>query len=137
VLKERSSGHMTRIEEEGKPEEVLAYHKVVTIDTQEISRRHTRHRDISEIIRFNVRKLVQYADDSFHFDKVWDPNVKKIKRIKCAKVYHLNLIIRLETLAEQGKKRLRLAGPQEKKQIIFRRVRVILNQDGIVRMAEV
>ncbi|MDR3200647.1 MAG: hypothetical protein LBT68_04245, partial [Spirochaetales bacterium] len=137
VLKERSSGHMTRIEEEGKPEEVFAYHKVVTIDTREISRRHTRHRDISEIIRFNVRKLVQYADDSFHFDKVWDPHVKKIKRIKCAKVYHLNLIIRLETLAEQGRKRLRLAGAQEKKQIVFRHVRVILNQDGIVRMAEV
>jgi hypothetical protein len=137
VLRERSTGHMTRIEEEGRPEEVLVYQKVVTLDTRRISRWHTRHRDIDEIIRFNVRKMVQYADDSFHFDKVWDPQLKKIKRIKCAKVYHLNLIIRLETLADQSRKKLALTASQEKKQIIFKHVRVILNQDGIVRMGEV
>jgi hypothetical protein len=137
VLRERSSGHMTRIEEEGKPEEILVYHKVVTLETRKISRSHTRHRDIDDIIRFNVRKLIQYADDSFHFDKVWDPRAKKIKRIKCAKVYHLNLIIRMETLADQGKRKLRLARAHEKKMIIFKHVRVILNQDGIVRMSEV
>jgi hypothetical protein len=138
VLQERSSGHMTRIEEEGKPEEILVYHKVVALDTRKISRSHTRHRDIDDIIRFNVRKLVQYADDAFHFDKVWDPRVKKIKRIKCAKVYHLNLIIRMETLADQGKRKLALvARAPEKKRIIFKHVRVILNQDGIVRMSEV
>jgi hypothetical protein len=137
VLQERSSGHMTRIEEEGKPEEVLVYQKTVTLDTRKISRQHTRQRDIDEIIRFNVRKMVEYADDAFHFDKVWDPHLKKIKKIKCAKVYHLNLIIRLETLADQSRKKLSLSKGQEKKQIIFKHVRVILNQAGIVRMAEV
>ncbi|MDR1932772.1 MAG: hypothetical protein LBQ57_08140 [Spirochaetales bacterium] len=137
VLQERGSGHMTRIEEEGRPEEVLVYHKVVTINTQKISRYHSRRRDINEIIRFNVRKLVQYADDSFHFDKVWDPRTRKIRRIKCAKVYHLNLIIRLETLTGQRETKLGLPAAQEKKQIIFKHVRVILNQDGIVRTAEV
>jgi hypothetical protein len=140
VMEARSSGHITRIEEEGKPEDVLVYQKTVTLDTRKISRWHTRHRDIDEIIRFNVRKMVQYADDSFHFDTVWDPRTKKVKRIKCAKVYHLNLIIRLETLADQSRKKLSLANlavNQEKKQIIFKHVRVILNQDGIVRMAEV
>jgi hypothetical protein len=137
ILQERSSGHMTRIEEEGKPEEILVYHKVVSLDTRKISRSHTRHRDIDDIIRFNVRKLVQYADDAFHFDKVWDPHAKKIKRIKCAKVYHLNLIIRMETLADQGKRKLALTRAHEKKRIIFKHVRVILNQDGIARMHEV
>ncbi|MDR1625146.1 MAG: hypothetical protein LBT33_01280 [Spirochaetia bacterium] len=137
VLEERSSGHITRIEEEGKPEDVLVYQKTVTLDTRRISRWHTRRRDIDEIIRFNVRKMVQYADDSFHFDTVWDPRAKKVKKIKCAKVYHLNLIIRLETLADQRRKKLPLAVSHEKKQIIFKHVRVILNQDGIVRMAEV
>jgi hypothetical protein len=127
VLRERSSGHMTSVEKEGKPEEVFMYEKEVIIDTAKVSKRHTRHRDINDIIRFNVRKLIQYADDSFHFDKVWDSHTKKIKRIKCAKVYHLNLIIRLETLA----------APREKKQIVFKHVRVILNQEGIVRANEV
>jgi hypothetical protein len=127
VLRERSSGHMTRVEKEGKPEEVFVYEKEVVIDTEKVSKRHTRHRDINDIIRFNVRKLIQYADDSFHFDKLWDSRAKKIKRIKCAKVYHLNLIIRLEILA----------APREKKQIVFKHVRVILNQEGIVRTSEV
>ncbi|MDR1179279.1 MAG: hypothetical protein LBK44_02135 [Spirochaetales bacterium] len=137
VMQERSSGHMTRTEEEGKPEDVLVYQKSVTLDTRKISRWHTRQRDIDEIIRFNVRKMVQYADDSFHFDTVWDPRIKKTKKIKCAKVYHLNLIIRLETLADQSRRKLPLSVNQEKKQIIFKHVRVILNQDGIARMAEV
>jgi hypothetical protein len=126
VLEERSCGHMTRIEEEGKPEEILMYQKSVVLDTEKIFKHHTRRRDISDIIRFNVRKLVQYADDPFHFDKMWDSQTKKIQRIKCAKVYHLNLIISLETQSAK-----------EKNQIVFKHVRVILNQDGIVRMNEV
>lgn len=126
VLQARTSGHMTCIEEEGKPEEILMYQKDVVIDTEKISRYHTRRRDISDIIRFNIRKLIQYADDPFHFDKMWDSASKKIKRLKCAKVYHLNLIIRLETM-----------DAKERKQVVFKHVRVILNQDGIVRMGEV
>jgi hypothetical protein len=137
VLQERDCGHMTRIEKEGKPEEVLVYRKTVTLNTRRISRWHTRHRDIDEIIRFNVRKMIQYADDSFHFDTVWDPGAKKVQKIKCAKVYHVNLIIRLETLADQRRKKLPLPAAYEKTQIIFKHLRVILNQDGIVRMAEV
>ena len=133
VREARSSGHMTRIEKEGKPEEIFVYHKVVDLNTRKISRRYSRRRDVDDIIRFNVRKLIQYADDSFHFDKVWDSKTKKIRKIKCAKVYHLNLIIRMETLAKQRK----LPAKQKKKTISFKRVRVILNQDGIVRMREV
>ncbi|MCL1818290.1 MAG: hypothetical protein FWG35_05110 [Spirochaetaceae bacterium] len=106
----------------------------MSLNTRKISHRYSRRRDVDDIIRFNVRKLVQYADDSFHVDKVWDPQAKKIRRVKCAKVYHLNLIIRMETLA--GQRRLPTAAP-EKKTISFKHVRVILNQDGIVRMSEV
>ena len=137
VLQARSSGDMTLVKEKGKPEEVFVYHKVVSLDTKKISRNHTRHRDVDDIIRFNVRRLVEYADDSFHFDKIWDPHTKKIKRVKCAKVYHLNLIIRMETLVDQGTRKLHIASAREKKRIIFKHVRVILNQDGIVRMTEV
>ena len=126
IRRERGSGHITVVEAKGKPEEVIVYEKEVVIDTRKISRRHTRHRDINDIIRFNIRKFIQYADDPFHVDKVWDSESKKIRRIRCAKVYHLNLIIRLETQT----------APKEKKQIVFKHVRVILNQDGILRMSE-
>ena len=126
VLRERISGHMTLIESQGKPEEIMVYQKEVVLDTRKISSLHTRHRDINDIIRFNIRKFIQYADDPFHFDKVWDQVSGKVRRLRCAKVYHLNLIIRLETV-ETAK---------EKKQVVFKHVRVILNQDGILRMAE-
>ncbi|MCL1818616.1 MAG: hypothetical protein FWG35_06770 [Spirochaetaceae bacterium] len=89
---------------------------------------------MDDIIRFNIRKLIQYADDSFHFDRVWDPQAKKIRRVKCAKVYHLNLVIRVETLA--GQEQLP-AAPREKNTITFAHIRVVLNQDGIVRMTEI
>jgi hypothetical protein len=122
----RTLEHSTVVETKGKPEEVIIYEKEVVLDTEKISTRHTRHRDINDIIRFNIRNLIQYADDPFHFDKVWDSAKKKIQRVRCAKVYHLNLIIRLDTLS----------GPKQKKRITFKHVRVILNQDGIVRMSE-
>jgi hypothetical protein len=122
----RTLEHSTVVESKGKPEEVIVYEKEVVLDTQKISKRHTRHRDINDIIRFNIRNFIQYADDPFHFDKVWDPAKKKIERVRCAKIYHLNLIIRLDTLS----------GPKQKKRITFKHVRVILNQDGIMRMKE-
>jgi hypothetical protein len=133
VREARRSGHMTRIEEQGKPEEVFVYHKTVSLNTRKISRAHSRRGDIDDIMRFNVRKLIQYADDSFHFDKVWDAKAKKIRRVKCAKVYHLNLIIRMETASARRK----LPAARAKKTISFKHIRVILNQDGIVRMSEV
>ena len=54
------------------------------------------------------------------------PETSKIKTIRCAKVYHLNLVLCLENY-----------GKKAKRTRSYKHVRVILNQKGIVRITDV
>jgi len=95
ILERRIKTNQTLIETQGKPEEVLVYEKEVSLDTKKIGRIHVRHRDISDIMRFNVKRFIQYADDPYRIQEVWHAQSRKIRKVKCAKVYHLNLVVRM------------------------------------------
>ena len=126
VRKRRSQHDANIIEAKGKPEEILLYEKEVTLDTGTIRKLYARNRDINNIIRFNVRKIIQYADDPFYIEELWHPEAGKIKKIRCAKVYHLNLVLGLKNLSRK-----------KAKDEFSKHVRVILNQKGIVRISDV
>ncbi len=126
ILVRRTKTNQTLIETQGKPEEVLVYEKEVSLDTKRIGRIHVRHRDISDIMRFNVKRLIQYADDPYHIQEVWHGPSRKIKKVKCAKVYHLNLVMRMEALHDNKGDRIH-----------FKRVRAILNQKGLLEVVEI
>jgi len=105
---------------------MLVYEKEVSLDTKKIGKIHVRHRDISDITRFNVKKFIQYADDPVRIQEVWHSPSRKIRKVKCAKVYHLNLVVRMEALHEKDGDRIR-----------FKRVRAILNQKGLLEVVEI
>ncbi len=125
ILRIRRSSNISSIEERGKPEEVILYEKKITLFNNKIKQFHTRRKNISDVIRFNVRGFLRYADDPIQFLSKWNSDKKKIENIPVSKVYHLNLILKLTSF--KGKK---------VNKIYYKKFRVILDQQGIKRVLE-
>ena len=109
------------IEREGKPESVLKYSKIIELQTVKISDNHRRHSNINDIIRFNVKNFLQYADDPISNEEFWDSKENKVITVPSAKVYHLNIIFKMKIPNQQ---------------IEYKKIRVILDQKGIKEIIE-
>ena len=125
ILSIRRSGNIISIEEKGKPEEVILYKKKITLLNKKIKQYHTRRKDISDVIRFNIRSFLRYADDPIQFLSKWNINNNKIENISISKVYHLNLVLKLTSF--KGKK---------VNKIYYKKFRVVIDQNGIKRVLE-
>jgi hypothetical protein len=125
ILKIRQASNISSIEQEGKPELVLRYNKRVRLYNHVINRHHQRHQDIFDIMRFNIRNFIQYADDAKRIEEVYNTESGQIEESICAKVYHLNLVLRLYSKDASGHEQLQ-----------YKKVRVILDQNGIKRFQE-
>ncbi|MHA1672992.1 MAG: hypothetical protein ACTSYI_05140 [Promethearchaeota archaeon] len=126
ILNFREQSARTPIEHEGKPENVFKYVKTVTLYTDKIKEYHERHGDVNDIIRFNVKHFLQYADDPISKEIIWDSNTTQVHTVDCAKVYHLNVIMKLRTISED-------LGSIS---MYYKKIRVILDQNGILRVTE-
>ncbi len=125
ILRIRRSSNISSIEERGKPEEVILYEKRITLFNKKIKQFHTRRKDISDVIRFNVRGFLRYADDPIQFISKWNVNKKEIENLSISKVYHLNLVLKLTSF--KGKK---------VNKIYYKKFRVVIDQNGIKRVLE-
>lgn len=126
VINIRELSNRTSIEREGKPENVMRYVKNIKLFSEKIKEYHARHGDINAIIRFNVRHMLQYADDPIKMEELWDPESKTLSTIPCGKYYHLNLIFKVHSST----------GSSVQNKIYYKRVRVVINQQGIQKVEE-
>ncbi len=126
ILNFREQSARTPIEHEGKPENVFKYVKTVTLHSNKIKEFHQRHGDVNDILRFNVKHFLQYADDPINKEVLWNATTTQIQTVECAKVYHLNVIMKLKTTSE-------VPGSVS---MYYKKIRVILDQNGILRVTE-
>ncbi|MHA1521915.1 MAG: hypothetical protein ACTSRK_17195 [Promethearchaeota archaeon] len=126
IINFRERSAKTPIEHEGKPETVFKYVKSVTLHTNKIMESHERHGDVNDIIRFNVKHFLQYADDPISKEIIWDSTNTQILTVNCAKVYHINAIMKLKTISEE----------RGTISMYYKKIRVILDQNGILRVTE-
>ncbi|TFG16467.1 MAG: hypothetical protein EU530_11780 [Promethearchaeota archaeon] len=114
----------SEIEHQENLETVFFYKKIMQLRVSTLSKIHNRVKNVHDIVRFNIRNFIQYADDPFKEYPVIDREMgDKLKTVKQYKVYHLNLIFRISRLKSK-----------KYKESIFKRVRIILDQDGIKRL---
>jgi rubrerythrin len=125
VLNIRESSNKFSIEHEGKPEVVMKMKKTTKLFTDNIDKYHQRHGDIHDLFRFNVKHFIQYADDPFNIEYSWIPDLGKVREIHCAKVYHINIIFKMQ-----------IYFPGKEDKTYYKKVRVILDQQGIKRVEE-
>lgn len=126
IINIRERGAKISIESRGKPEVVYKYVKMVELKTEKIKEFHERHRNVNDIIRFNIKRFLQYADDPETTEILWDPESHQVKKIKCIKVYHLNVIFRLRSISSK----------YPTSPLYYKKIRVVLDQTGIRRVTE-
>ncbi len=124
ILNIRRASNITKIEERGKPENVFLYRKKIVLFNKKIEKYHQRHRDISDIMRFNIREFLRYADDAIQQQVSWDGKKGELRNISVAKVYHINIVFQLNEFKEGVQKQ------------VLKKIRVIFDQNGIKRIVE-
>ena len=126
IVRLRRLDNITSVDEEGKPERVFKYKKEIVLYPEVIIKSHERRRDLNDIMRFNIREIVEQADDSAVDYPYVDPANGELRVAACARVYHLNMVIKYTYFDRDAKVNIH-----------YERIRIVLNKDGIVRLEEV
>lgn len=98
-------------------ENVIKYEKEVRLKPGPILRAHSRLGDVTDIIRFNIRRFLERMDEPYDIHKAFDPQTGAMAEFKCARVYHVSLVIKI-------------GGS-------LRRIRLVMNKNGIKRIEEI
>ena len=126
IVRLRRVDNITSVDEEGKPERVFKYKKEIVLYPEVIIKSHERLRDLNDIMRFNIRELVEQADDSAVDYPYVDPATGELRAAACARVYHLNMVLKYTYFDKAAKINIH-----------YERIRIVLNKDGIVRLEDV
>ncbi|MBO4556047.1 MAG: hypothetical protein J5706_04740 [Elusimicrobiales bacterium] len=122
----RNADFFTSVDPEGRPERIFKYKKNIKLKPRAIMRNHARRKGINDIMRFNMARLIQQADDPVADYKYYDPSSGMMENAGCARVYHINVIVRYTYVDRDG---------EEKE--YFERHRLVVNKNGIIRKEEV
>ena len=123
VKKIRKRGHLTEIENDWKGENVMRYHKRVTIYNKRFRKVFKEYdiRGIKDIVRLNVSRFTTKMSSPYLPFYAWDNLSKEVKKVKGEKVYHFNVVMVFKYNKEKH----------------LKRYRIFLNKKGIKRIEKV
>ena len=107
---------------EGRPEEVLTYSKDVLLDSSRLTEQFAGAEGLTDILRLNFQPFLSHMDDTWETYRYIHPETKSLCETKCARVYHINVVLRLYS---------------QDALIETHRVRAVVNKKGIRRIEEV
>jgi hypothetical protein len=93
IIRNLRNKYRSEIENQENLEVVFKYKKIMQLKSNLIAQIHNRVQNVHDIVRFNVKNLIQYADDPYKQYPIIsreDPSGNQI--VRQYKVYHLNLI---------------------------------------------
>ena len=122
IFAERFADHSTQDAIDGRPETVLCYEKLISLSSEKLKQQFTGAIGLTDIIRLNLQPMMARMDDAWETYRYIHPRTGEIQVTKCARVYHINVLIRL--FEPDGEN-------------IVHRVRAIVNRKGIVRVESV
>jgi hypothetical protein len=111
---------------EAAQEEVIHYRKLLEVGADEDHAGLPDGYRIRDILRMNVRHFLVRLDDPVDVVDCYDPKRGTFTRASLAKVYRVNLVVRVRRETTGGE-------PQER----FAHIRLVLNKEGIVRAEQV
>ncbi|MDP1834312.1 MAG: hypothetical protein Q8K75_00130 [Chlamydiales bacterium] len=126
ILTIRNTGFHTELERAERMEQVFYFKKEVTLFSAPEDAHTGEHRELNDILRYNISSFLVKASDAYkeHFEI--DPKTGQLISIQVPKVYHINIIIRRtyqdstdQTKSDIGK------------------YRVVLDKEGIKRIEKV
>jgi hypothetical protein len=120
----RNAVHTIDIGEDAS-EAILHYAKVIELWRQ--ADMVTISNGIKDILRFNVRHLLPRLDESLDRIYAYDPGAGKTSLVEGGHVYHVNMVMRCARILAHG----------ELDRPVLERIRLVLNQGGILRVEPV
>jgi hypothetical protein len=124
VIKARNRDLITELDNDGYGEHIICYTKEIVLFTEtfRIFASRPEITGINDITRYDIRTYLRKMDEPVEErNYVVD---EQLSRIRCHKVYHLNFITRYKSVL-----------PHQEE--IHKRMRLILNQEGIKRIEHV
>ncbi|WP_455463333.1 hypothetical protein [Candidatus Hodarchaeum mangrovi] len=118
----RNIDHLTKIEQEGKPEVIIKYTKDIQIYPKVITSEHARVLDVSDIIRFDISGFLSKIENPYRYFEWYNFQNQLVETVKAAKVYHLNFIVKFSKINHTTV------------DTSMHRVCLILDKDGIKRI---
>lgn len=122
IYDQRFFGHYTQDAIDGRPETVLCYEKLISLSSEKLKQQFEGAIGLTDIIRLNLQPMMARMDDAWETYRYIHPRTGEIQVTRCARVYHINVLVRL--VAQDGEN-------------IIHRVRAIVNRKGIVRVESV
>ena len=125
VLKARNRNQFSKLDNDGRGENIIRHTKQIVLYTsafKKIFGDTIQITGVNDILRYNIRtyldKMGEPEQERYYFED------ETLHPITCHKVYHLNVVSRYKTV-------------QPEKAKTHRRIRLILNRTGILRMETV
>lgn len=106
-------------------EEVIHYRKVLELGTEQDQAPAPPGYRVRDILRLNVRHFLVRLDDPVDHVAYFDDRRSAFASAQLPKVYHLNVVLRVQRRGEDGTGEARLE-----------HLRVVLNKEGIVRVEQ-
>jgi hypothetical protein len=104
---------------------VLRYQKEITLEVEDLAQLHTDNAGVTDIIRWNVQRLLRDMDDPEFALEYVDLEDLSVGRIRGAKSYQVDVVFRFafDDADERGRR--------------LEKVRLVLDRNGIKRMVRV
>ena len=118
----RHLDHPSEAAAQGRPETVLQYVKEVELDAEKLSETLEGVSGLNDIVRFNLGRLRRRMDAPYETYRLVHPTNHELVSVRCARVYHVNLILRI------------VSGASSEVSTELERVRVVVDQRGIKRI---
>jgi hypothetical protein len=100
--------HADATAEEGRPEVAVRYAKAILLRSDALEEEMEGFEGLNDIIRFNLGRLRDHMDDPWEDYRLVHPRSAQIVSVPCARVYHLNIVLRVTTGADHRDR----AGPR-------------------------
>ncbi len=123
VLEMRRATHLSRLDEDARPETVLFHKKTIEVNRALVQRIEPDFDALTEIFRIDVRRWLLHTDEPKQRFVFADPEANAVARASAPRVYNVSIIYRLRRVGDTSE------GAER-----FRRIRVVVTRKGIRRI---
>jgi hypothetical protein len=124
VRRVRSFGRTESLAEREFKEQVFVYRKAVDLRPRLVFGQHKRVAALTDIFRFNVRSFLHSMDEPVQEVSMLDPELGVVREVRAARTYHVTVVLRIGRVGSMD--------PKD-----YRKLRVVLDRDGIKRVEQV
>lgn len=126
VMSMRNKDRTSVLEREFPTEQIIHYHKTISLNTAKIFKIHERHKNLNDLINVNIRDYLANAwephEDIIHYNVA----TSAVERVKIPVTYHLNLVLKQAYFTKDKVEKVR-----------YKRLRVIFTKHGITGIEEI